>query len=106
MAQGMERRQVFDLPERLIEVTEHQALNYVCAGCGGSTRAPFPEGVASPAQYGERLRAATVYLNVQQLIPEDRAAHRERPVRRAEPVSGQPCAMDAQTGESLRAGRG
>ncbi len=74
MAQGMERRQVFDLPERLIEVTEHQALNYVCAGCGGSTRAPFPEGVASPAQYGERLRAATVYLNVQQLIPEDRAA--------------------------------
>ena len=28
----------------------------------------------SRAQYGERLRAAAIYLNVQQLIPEDRAA--------------------------------
>ena len=74
MAQGMERRQVFDLPERLIEVTEHQGLIYVCACCRGVTRTPFPEGVASPAQYGERLRAAAVYLNVHQLIPEDRAA--------------------------------
>ncbi len=29
---------------------------------------------SAPAQYGERLRAAAVYLHVQQLIPEDRAA--------------------------------
>jgi transposase len=34
----------------------------------------FPEGVAAPAQYGERVRAAAVYLNVHQLIPEDRTA--------------------------------
>jgi hypothetical protein len=30
--------------------------------------------VTGPAQYGERLRAAAVYLNVQQWIPEDRTA--------------------------------
>ena len=30
--------------------------------------------MSAPAQYGERLRAAAVYLNVQQLVPEDRAA--------------------------------
>ena len=30
--------------------------------------------MTSPAQYGPRVRAAAVYLNVQQLIPEDRVA--------------------------------
>ena len=74
MAREMEPRQVFDLPEQLIEVTEHRRLVYACAGCGGRTGAAFPEGVEAPAQYGERLRAAAVYLHIQQLIPEDRAA--------------------------------
>jgi len=71
---GVERRQVFDLPERLIEVTEHRATIHCCPGCRGQTRATFPEGVASPAQYGERIRAAAVYLNAQQLVPEERVA--------------------------------
>jgi transposase len=76
MERGAERRQAFDLPERLIEVTEHQAAIYVCEECRGVTRAAFPEEVAAPAQYGERVRAAAVYLNVHQLIPEDRVAKR------------------------------
>jgi transposase len=74
MAIGMERRQVFDLAERLLEVTEHQGLVYACAACGGRTRAAFPDGVTGPAQYGERVKAAGVYLHAQQLIPEDRTA--------------------------------
>ncbi len=74
MITGVERRQVFDLPERRLEVTEHQAMIYRCARCRGRTTAAFPEGLISPAQYGGRVRAAAVYLNVQQLIPEDRAA--------------------------------
>jgi transposase len=74
MQTGVEKRQVFDLPERLIEVTEHQASVYCCAACGFETKAEFPAGVAAPAQYGERIRAAAIYLNVQQLIPEDRVA--------------------------------
>ena len=77
MQRGVERRQVFDLPDRLIEVTEHQASIYCCAACGGETKAEFPAGVAAPAQYGERVRAAAVYLNVHQLIPEDRIAEAE-----------------------------
>jgi transposase len=74
MERGVETRQVFDLPEKLIEVTEHQAAIYCCAGCGCETTAKFPAGVAASTQYGERVRAAAVYLNVQQLIPEDRVA--------------------------------
>ncbi len=30
--------------------------------------------MVSAAQYGERVKAAAVYLNIQQLIPEDRTA--------------------------------
>ena len=74
MATGVEKRQVFDLIERPLRVSEHQASIYRCARCRGMTRAGFPEAVTSPVQYGARLRAAAVYLNVQQLIPEDRAA--------------------------------
>src|SRR5260370_2660523 len=47
---------------------------YRCAHCRGQTTASFPEGVTSSAQYGPRVTAASVYLNVQQLIPEDRVA--------------------------------
>ena len=71
---GVETRPVFDLPERPLMVTEHQASIYRCAHCRGVTKAAFPEGVVSPAQYGERLKAAAIYLNIQQLIPEDRTA--------------------------------
>jgi transposase len=74
MAIGMERRQVFDLPERLIEVTAHQGLVYACAVCCGGTGAAFPQGVSGPAQYGEPLKAAAVDLHARQPIPEDRTA--------------------------------
>jgi len=74
MVTGVEKRQVFDLPEPRLDVIEHQAMIYRCAHCRGQTTAAFPEGVASSAQYGPRVRAAAVYLNVQQLIPEDRVA--------------------------------
>ncbi|HEY4808487.1 MAG TPA: IS66 family transposase [Roseiarcus sp.] len=71
---SVEKRQVFDLPERPLLVTEHQASVHRCERCRGVTKAVFPAGVVSSAQYGERIRAAAVYLNVQQLIPEDRTA--------------------------------
>jgi transposase len=71
---GEEKRQVFDLPETPLIVTEHRAAIHGCAACGGRTRADFPEGVVSPAQYGARFKAAGVYLNAQQLVPEERVA--------------------------------
>jgi transposase len=74
MRTGMEKRQVFDLTERLIEATEHQASVYCCAACSFETKAEFPTGVAAAAQYGERVRAAAIDLSVQQLIPENRVA--------------------------------
>src|SRR3954470_19794572 len=72
MVMSVERRQVFDLPQPRLEVTEHRASVYRCHHCSGVTKAAFPDAVTAHVQYGPRLRAAAVYLNVQQLIPEDR----------------------------------
>jgi len=72
MAIGVEKRQVFDLPEPRLEVTEHQAQIYTCACCQRLTRAAFPAEVSAPVQYGPRVRAATIYFNTQHLLPEDR----------------------------------
>lgn len=68
-ATGIEKRQVFDLAERPLVVTEHQASIYRCENCRGVTKAAFPDGVVSAAQYGERVKAAAVYLNIQQPSP-------------------------------------
>jgi len=72
MATGEERRQVFDLPAPRLEVTKHRAATYCCQHCRGTTTAAFPGTITGHVQHGPRLRAAAVYLNVQQLIPEDR----------------------------------
>jgi transposase len=82
----VETRQVFDLPERLLLVTEHRASAYRCEHCRRVTKAAFPEGVVSPAQYGERIKAAAVYLNVQQMIPEDRTAQAMSDIFGAPPI--------------------
>lgn len=72
MVTSEERRQVFDLPQPRLEVTEHRASVYCCLHCNGMTKAAFPDTVAAHVQYGLRVRATAVYLNVQQLIPENR----------------------------------
>ena len=64
-------RQVKDIPQPLIELTEHQVETKICS-CGCVNTGLFPERVTAPVQYGERISALAVYLSVQQLIPEDR----------------------------------
>ena len=67
----VEKRQVHDLPQRRLVVTEHQAEIKLCA-CGHLNKAAFPEGVGAPVQYGPRARAAAVYLNNYQFLPYER----------------------------------
>jgi transposase len=66
---GHHRRQVFDLPEVAMEVTEHWAQTKRCDRCGKRTKARFPEGVNAPVQYGERVRSVATYLHKYQLLP-------------------------------------
>ena len=53
---GIEKRQVHDLPPLRLIVTEHQAESKVCA-CGHTNKAVFPEGVNAPVQYGSGVKA-------------------------------------------------
>jgi transposase len=72
---GHSVRQVFDLPEpQPLVVTEHRAHECQCTACGAKTRAPFPDGVNAPAQYGARITAFVIYLLHYQLLPENRLA--------------------------------
>jgi transposase len=66
------KRQVFDIPAPRLIVTEHQVQVKHCDGCGREVVADFPEDVRAPVQYGTRVKAFAVYLQHQQMIPEDR----------------------------------
>jgi transposase len=67
----VERRQIFDLPEPKLEVTEHQGEVKTCA-CGRVNRAAFPPEAAAPVQYGPRVKSAAIYLKEYQLLPFNR----------------------------------
>lgn len=70
---GHRTRQVFDLPQIRLQVTEHRAQTRRC-GCGHETTAAFPEQVSAPAVYGPRVRALGIYLVGYQHLPYARAA--------------------------------
>jgi transposase len=67
-----EKRQVFELPQKPLEVTEHQAEIKRCPVSGRLVTAAFPEGVSAPAQYGPRFKAQMLYFNNEHFIPYQR----------------------------------
>jgi len=69
----VESRQVFDLPEIRLFVTEHMAERRRCS-CGATTKASFPPVATAPACYGPGIRALAAYLAVHQHLPADRMA--------------------------------
>ena len=72
-AQLLERRQIFDVPARSFEVTEHRVYTVVCA-CGQRHDSAFPAAVSEVAQYGPNVRALGVHLIHGQMLPYARAA--------------------------------
>jgi transposase len=70
---GIEKRQVFDIPEIRPQVTEYRADIKQCS-CGTAHTAAFPQGVNAPAQYGSNAKATATYFMNYQLIPYERTA--------------------------------
>ncbi len=67
---GYEARQVVDLviKKKVIEYRSHHVVD----AHGKIHKAPFPEKVKSVIQYGDRVKAHSVYLSMFQLIPYER----------------------------------
>lgn len=65
----IDKRQVFDIPQPKIEVTEHQVEEKICSCCGCTNRAQFPSGINGPVQYGEKVQALVAYFSHQHFIP-------------------------------------
>lgn len=64
-----EKRQLFELPQPKLEVTEYQIYKGTCPDCGLSHKGLAPVGVNSPVQYGNNVKALAVLLNVQYKLP-------------------------------------
>jgi transposase len=67
---GFESRQVFDVEVSLL-ITEYRA-EILVNEYGEQFVADFPEGVTEPAQYGNAVKANSVYMSQFQLVPLDR----------------------------------
>jgi transposase len=81
-----ERRQVFDLPEMDLKVTEHRIELKRCPCCAKEHKGFFPATIKACVQYGERFKALVVYLRGYQLLPSARTAELLKTIFKA-PVS-------------------
>lgn len=64
-----EKRQLFELPQPKLKVTEYQIFKSTCPDCGLTHKGIAPKGINSPAQYGNNVKALAVLLNVQYKLP-------------------------------------
>ncbi len=64
-----EKRQVFDLPQPKLEVTEYQIHKAICPICGLNNKATAPENIKAPTQYGNGVKSYVVMLNVHYKLP-------------------------------------
>lgn len=65
-------RQEFDIPPISIQVTEHRRVKKNCSFCGKMNQGSFPEHLSQQTQYGDRIKAFSVYLQYYQMLPFDR----------------------------------
>ena len=65
----LETRQVRDLPPLKDHVKEYQLGSCICSKCHRTNRGEYPIGINAPVQYGPRIKALVVLLNVENKVP-------------------------------------
>lgn len=68
------RRQEIEIPEKPIQIIEHQRLEKACPGCGQRNQGQWPSHLTGHVQYGQRFKAFCLYLLNYQLVPYERTA--------------------------------
>lgn len=62
------KRQVYDIPEIEIKVTEHQIFTKQCK-CGHINEAGYPQEANAPVSYGNNIESLVGYFHTRQYIP-------------------------------------
>lgn len=62
------KRQIFDIPEINVKVTEHQVFKKKCK-CGHETTSDFPFEANAPVSYGNNIESLIGYFHARQYIP-------------------------------------
>jgi transposase len=62
------KRQVVDIPEVALTVTEHRVYKKEC-NCGCVSKGSYPTGVDAPICYGKNTQALVAYLSSRQYVP-------------------------------------
>ena len=68
----LSRRQEIEIPEKPIQVIEHQRLEKQCPCCGHRNQGHWPADLTGNVQYGRRFKAFCLYLLNYQLLPYER----------------------------------
>lgn len=68
------KRQVFDIPPILLEVTQHETEQKICPHCQRVEESAFPVTVTNHTQYGPRIQQLIVYLKYHQHLSLERTA--------------------------------
>jgi len=97
---SVEARQVVDLPEIHLRVTEHRLQHRRCR-CGTTTAATAPAGVSAPVQYGPQIRAVGAYLVGYQHLPYARACETLTDLLGAHLSTGTLAGIVTHTGDRL-----
>ena len=66
---AVKSRQVFDIPEIKINITEFRAHSKVCPHCKANTTSEFPKDITHSTQYGPNIKGLILNLNIYQSLP-------------------------------------
>ena len=70
----LSRRQEIEIPEKPIQIIEHQRLAKKCPQCGHRNQGQWPSHLSGNVQYGRRFKAFCAYLMTYQLLPYERTS--------------------------------
>jgi len=97
---GEVRRQVLEIPEIRVRVTDHVAERRRCA-CGHETVATFPPEARAPVCWGPEVRALAIYLMDRQHLPLERTAELLGELLDAPVSTGWLCAVQQEAAGKL-----
>ena len=65
-------KQLFDIPNINIEVTEFQLHSKTCPCCNSINKSEYPSNLNAATQYGDNIKTFIAYLSTYQMLPYDR----------------------------------